>query len=125
MVQLLLAKLIGLQTAYAIVSDQAIKPASSSVGTGGLFDLGSDATATVNSLTSSAVDTIGLVAGALAIIYILWYGIQYILSGGVPDKTKVARQGIINGVIGIVIITAAYAVIRFAVAIGNKAASVI
>jgi hypothetical protein len=110
------------KSAYAIA---AIQPASSQSLPGSSFKLTGDSTLTINNLTRSATDVIGIVAGALAVIYILWYGVQYILSGGSADKTKAARQGIINGVIGIAIITAAYAFIRFAVAIGERAAQVV
>lgn len=60
-----------------------------------------------------------LVAGALAIIYLLWSGIQYIISAGNAERVKSARSGIINAIIGIVVIIATYAIVRFAVSIGN------
>ena len=58
------------------------------------------------------------IALALAVIYLIYAGVQYITSGGSPDKAKAARAGIINAIIGIVVIVASYAIIRFGVSIG-------
>lgn len=64
-------------------------------------------------------DILVLVAGALAILFLIWNGIQYITSAGNPEKIKAARSGMINAVIGVMIIVAAYAIVRFAISIGN------
>ena len=67
---------------------------------------------------SNLFNAITLAAGTLAIGYLIWAGIQYITAGGSPDKAKAARAGIVNAVIGIIIITSAYAIIRVGVTIG-------
>ena len=73
--------------------------------------------------TGGIIDTVFgvflLIAGVLAVFYLVWAGIQYITAGGSPDKAKAARQGIINAIIGIVVIVAAFFIVRFAVSIGN------
>lgn len=73
----------------------------------------------VENSSDKALAIITIIAGALATIYLIWNGIQYITSAGNPEKIKSARSGMINAVIGIVIIVAAYAIIRFAISIGN------
>lgn len=61
---------------------------------------------------STIVDkVIGLmlgIAGALAVIYLLYAGISYITAGGEPTKAEKARTGIVNAIIGIVIIVLAF-----------------
>jgi hypothetical protein len=54
------------------------------------------------------------VAGGAGVIYITWAGVRYITAGASAEKTKTARQGIVNAVIGIVIAMSAFAIIRFA-----------
>jgi len=44
------------------------------------------------------------VAGALAIIYLIYSGILYITAAGNPDNAKKGQQGLINAVIGIIVI---------------------
>ncbi len=64
-----------------------------------------------NSLTNmvtSVIDILLFVAGALAVIYLIYSGILYITAAGNPDAAKKGQQGILNAVIGIVIIVLAY-----------------
>jgi len=99
-----------IEKAYAF---DPISP-TGSVGTpGSLTDI-------LNHIGTNALSIITLLAGILAVILLIWYGIQYITAGGSPDKAKAARTGIINSVIGIVIIVAAYFIIRVAMGIGNQ-----
>ncbi|HSI20838.1 MAG TPA: pilin [Verrucomicrobiae bacterium] len=78
------------------------------------LDGGSTPETTLTTLATRVIDIIFLLAGILAVIYLLWSGIQYITAGGNADKVKAARQGIINAVIGIVVIMAAFFIIRIA-----------
>ena len=73
----------------------------------------------INIMGGNLLAIITLIAGILAVFYLIWSGIQYITSAGSADKVKVARAGIINAVIGIVVIVVAFAVIRFAISIGS------
>ena len=74
----------------------------------------SNATSVLSGLANSVISIIFLIAGILAVLYLLWSGVQYITAGGNADKVKAARQGIINAVIGIVVIMAAFFIIRIA-----------
>ena len=56
-------------------------------------------------------------AGLVTVIFVLYGGIQYVLSQGEPDKTKDAQQTIINALIGLVIALVATALVSF---IGNR-----
>jgi len=70
-------------------------------------------------LADNLINLLFAVAGAAGVIYIVWAGVRYITSGGDPAKTKAARQGIINAMIGIVITMSAFAIIRLAVLISR------
>lgn len=56
------------------------------------------------------------VSGLIAFIYLIYSGILYITSGSNPDQARKAQQGLINVIIGMIIIAASYLLIRV---IGN------
>ena len=62
-----------------------------------------------------------LLAGILATLFIVYNGIQYILSAGDAAKMKAARANILNILLGIIIIVAVYSIIRFAQTLGGLA----
>lgn len=62
------------------------------------------------------INALLLIAGIIAFIYLIVQGISYITAGGDAEKATAARQGVINAVIGIVIIIASFAIIRFVIA---------
>jgi heme O synthase-like polyprenyltransferase len=59
------------------------------------------------------VDIALRIAALVAVGYIIYGGIQFILAQGESDKTKKARQTIINAVIGLVISMFAASIVRF------------
>jgi type IV secretory pathway VirB2 component (pilin) len=63
-------------------------------------------------VVNNVIDLILYVAGVLAIIYLIYSGILYITAAGNPDSAKKGQQGIINAVIGIVIIMLAWVIVR-------------
>ena len=50
---------------------------------------------------------------AIAVIYLVYGGVMYITAGGNPDQATKARTAIINAVIGIVIVLAAYVIVTW------------
>ncbi len=80
---------------------------------------------------SSASDTFGLVmvrvtywivaiAAAVAFVYLVVSGIQYITAGGDAEKATKARTGILNAIIGIVVIALAWIIVSFAAGLGKN-----
>ncbi len=67
----------------------------------------------------SVINIILFVAGAVAVIYLIWAGFRYITAGGDTKKADEARKGIINAIIGIIVIVAAYFIVRVAVSAGT------
>ena len=59
------------------------------------------------------IQLILLIAGILATIFLIVAGIQYITAGGDPTKTSAARQGIVNTIIGIIVILIAFSIVSW------------
>ncbi len=67
----------------------------------------------LNSLVGTLVGIILTIAALAAFIYLLIAGFQYITAGGDAEKATKARTGIINALIGIVVILVAYVILRY------------
>ncbi|MFW0862712.1 MAG: hypothetical protein ACKKL6_03980 [Candidatus Komeilibacteria bacterium] len=65
----------------------------------------------VNNIISIILGFLGLIA----VILILIGGFMWMTAGGNEDRVKKGRQFIINGVIGLIIILAAYAIASFVI----------
>lgn len=83
----------------------------------GILDV-STAPLSIFNLVTLIVTWLLYFAGVLAFIFLVVSGIMYITAGGNPEQSKKAQQGLINAIIGIIIITLAFAILR---AVGNFA----
>lgn len=98
-----LASLAPTQFAAADVLDQACQGAGANSST-------CKSRSTTNPVVGSGgvltrvVDILGVVAGVMAIIVIIFGGIKYITSGGDPGKTANAKNTIIYGIIGLLVV---------------------
>lgn len=54
-------------------------------------------------------------AGAVAVAFVVFGGVKYMLSQGEPQQTKQARDTILYAVIGIVVVAAAFFLINFVI----------
>lgn len=54
-------------------------------------------------------------AGAIAVAFIIYGGIKYMISRGNPDEIKKARDSILYSVIGIVVVMIAFIVVNFVI----------
>ena len=63
----------------------------------------------------SVITIIFIIATILALVYLIWGGIKYVLSGG--DKTKVegARGAIVAAIVGLVIVFLSYFILNVVV----------
>jgi len=57
--------------------------------------------------------TIIIVGGLAFLLYFLWGGIQWILSGGDKSKLEEAKSKITQGLIGLAILGASYVIVKF------------
>lgn len=74
-------------------------------------------------LFATVIDWVLMIAAGLAVIYLIYSGILYITAAGNPDSAKKGQQGIINAIIGIVIIVLAYTIITVVMNFAGGAAS--
>ena len=81
---------------------------------------GGSITGIISTVTDNVVSILLLLGGSLAVIYLMWSGIQYITAGGSQDKAKAARQAIINAITGIIVIMAVFFIIRLAATLGRS-----
>lgn len=58
-------------------------------------------------------------AGAIAVIYLIYGGILYITAGGDAEKATKGRTALINAIIGIIIIALAIVIVQWVVSIIN------
>lgn len=103
---------------FAAVTAPNLAPAGSVPNSGQSISL----TGAITNVATSVIEVLLVVGGALAVIYLIWAGIQYITSAGSPDKAKAARGGIVNAIIGIIVIMAAFFIIRLAITAGRDVA---
>lgn len=69
---------------------------------------------TLGDFVVTIIDIILWIAGIAAVIYLLWAGILYITSAGDEARAEKGRKGIVNAVIGIIIITLAFVIEKVA-----------
>lgn len=63
-------------------------------------------------LITIAANWVSLIAGAMAFFYLVYSGILYITSAGNAENAKKGQQGIINAIIGIIVIIGAWVIIQ-------------
>jgi len=68
---------------------------------------------TLSTLIGRVIGIILTIAAIVAFVYLLIAGFNYITAGGDAAKAQTARVGIVNALIGIVIIIVAYLVLRY------------
>lgn len=66
----------------------------------------------LGALIRSAIAIALIVAGILVFVFLVWGGIQWILSGGDKAKTEEARNRITAALVGLAIVAAAWAVMQ-------------
>ena len=61
----------------------------------------------------AAVDSMLRIAALVAVGFVIYGGIQYIISQGEPEKTNNAKNTILNALVGLVIAISAAAIVSF------------
>lgn len=60
------------------------------------------------------------VVAVIAFVYLIISGVNYITAGGDAEKATKARTGILNAIIGIVVVVLAYFILTFAATLGSN-----
>ena len=81
---------------------------------------GNNAQATFGLVITRVTFWLVAIASVIAFIYLVVSGIQYITAGGDAEKATKARSGILNAIIGIVVIALAWVVVSFAAGLGKN-----
>jgi len=71
-------------------------------------------------ILSSVTNLIFIIAGVIAFLYLIYSGFIYLTAGGNPDAAKKGQQGLLNAILGLVIIFLAFGIVRFIVSFLNK-----
>ena len=87
--------------------DDQIKAASGCPSTGTSDDL--------PNVVQGIVNAIILIAGVIAVVFIIYGGIQYMTSAGDAGKTKKAKDTILYAAIGLIICALAFAIVNFVI----------
>jgi hypothetical protein len=109
--------------AAALVSTASVAKASSDylpvfhIGNPDTAESTTNLTDNISNILNFGISILLVLAGGIAVLFLVWNGFLYITAGGDAAKAKTARAGIINAIIGIVVILAAYLIIRFATSI--------
>jgi len=74
-----------------------------------LFD---DTSLTIGEVVGTLLPLVSLTAGLLAFSYLIVSGFTYLTAGGNADASKKGSQGILNAIIGLVIISISYAIFQ-------------
>lgn len=67
------------------------------------------------STLNNVLDTVFFAAGALAVVFIIVGGFQYVTSAGNPDKAKKAWQTMLYAFIGLIVAISAFAITNFVI----------
>lgn len=63
------------------------------------------------SVISTIIQILVVIAVIIAVIFLVWGGIKWILSGGDKGKVESARNTIIGGIVGLILVFLAYFII--------------
>ncbi len=64
-------------------------------------------------IVAALIEILLRLAALAAVVYVIWGGVDYIMSRGEPEKTAHARGTILNAVIGLVIAITSAAVVSY------------
>ena len=66
-----------------------------------------------NSLIENIINIVSVIVGVIAVIMIIIGGFRYVTSGGSAEKVSGAKNTILYGIIGLIIVALAQIIVRF------------
>lgn len=73
---------------------------------------GDPATVSAQMLVTNVINAMLLIAGIMAVIYLVYSGITYITAAGNADAVKKGQTGLLYGAIGVAVVVISYFVVR-------------
>ncbi len=67
----------------------------------------------ISQIIANIIQILLAVAGVLAVVFIVWGGITYIMSGGESSKTSEAKSTLRNAILGLILTGSAYLIVEF------------
>jgi|GEM_PF-85403 trbC/VIRB2 family len=122
MKQKILIGLIALFSVMGLVSAVAQPAMANGFGdeiNKGLEQVGGKQTASANDVIKTIINALLFFIGVVAVIMIIWAGIQYTTSAGDSNKVATAKNTIVYAVIGLIVAIFAYAIVNFVVSTFN------
>lgn len=110
---------LGLKPWFAYLPDNAFTSGTCNIDNFSLLG-GNGENSQLLPVVLAVSDDLVRIAGLVAVAFVITGGIQYVTSNGEPDKTKRARETIINALVGVVIAIIAASVVSF---IGGRLSS--
>ncbi|MBR5027020.1 hypothetical protein IKX64_00260 [Candidatus Saccharibacteria bacterium] len=77
---------------------------------------GDDASGALNNIIINVINAILGVVGLVAVVMVILGGISYMTSAGDSSKVKKGKDTILYGVIGLIIVGLAFAIVNFVIA---------
>jgi len=65
-------------------------------------------------VVSRAIDFGLFFVGAIALVFVIWGGVQFITAGGEPDKVTKAKNTLLYSILGIIVVALAYLIVKWA-----------
>lgn len=122
MKQKILISLIALGSVIGLTSVMSQPVMANGFGdemTKGLEQVGGKQTASAGDVIKTIVNALLFFIGVVAVIMIIWAGIQYTTSAGDSSKVATAKNTIVYAVIGLIVAIFAYAIVNFVVSTFN------
>lgn len=79
---------------------------------------GGSAKLTFSEVVGDVVTWVLAIVTIIAFVYLIISGVNYITAGGDAEKATKARTGILNAIIGIIVVVLSYFILRFAANLG-------
>jgi hypothetical protein len=100
-----------MQLAYhLLLASSIVVGTDGSVSSGGGFF---DPSNGINGVFGVVANTLIFLTAAIAVIMVIVGGLRYVLSGGNPKAVEDAKNTILYSIVGIVVASAAYAIVYF------------
>ncbi len=64
-------------------------------------------------LITNVIQILLVIAAFAAVVYIIYGGVQYIMSAGEPARLKKAKDSIANAVLGLIVVLVSFGVVNF------------
>ena len=68
-----------------------------------------------NDLVTTIFNVVLALAGAVAVVFIIWGGIQFTLSQGEPNKIKKAKDTLLYSIVGLIIVMFSFVILNYVI----------